>query len=233
MTKVGIMQPYFLPYIGYWQLMNAVDIYVVYDDVNYINRGWINRNRIVVNGKPQYINLLLSGASQNKLINEIELADNVENFKRIFRMLQLNYNKAPYYKEVCDMLQKILSNHHTNLALFLYEQLKYLAEYMEINTKIVLSSSVEKNDNLRGQDKILDICRSLNATEYYNAIGGQSLYSKEIFEENNIQLFFLQTDSIKYLQGKNTFESNLSILDVLMYNDKKRVCQFLNQYKLI
>lgn len=233
MTKVGIMQPYFLPYIGYWQLMNLVDIYVVYDDVNYINRGWINRNRIMVNGKPQYINLLLSEASQNKLINEIELADNIENFKKIFRTLQLNYSKAPYYKEVCNMLQKILSSYHTNLSLFLYEQLKYLAEYMEINTQIVLSSSVKKNDNLRGQDKILDICRSLNATEYYNAIGGQSLYSKEIFEENNIQLYFLQTDTIKYLQGNNTFESNLSILDVLMYNDKKQVRQFLNEYKLI
>lgn len=227
------MQPYFLPYIGYWQLMNLVDIYVVYDDVNYINRGWINRNRIMVNGKPQYINLLLSGASQNKLINEIELADNVENFNKIFRTLQLNYSKAPYYKEVYDMLYKILSSKHTNLALFLYEQLKYVAQYMDINTEIILSSSINKNNDMRGQTKIIDICRSLNATEYYNAIGGQSLYSKEIFENNNIQLYFLQTDTIKYFHGKDNFESNLSILDVLMYNDKKQISQILNQYKLI
>ena len=96
MTKVGVMQPYFVPYIGYWQLMNAVDVYVVFDDVNYINRGWINRNRILVNGEPQYINLLLSGASQNKLINEIALADNVANIKKIFRTLEFNYKKAPY-----------------------------------------------------------------------------------------------------------------------------------------
>lgn len=233
MTKVGVMQPYFVPYIGYWQLMNAVDVYVVFDDVNYINRGWINRNRILVNGEPQYINLLLSGASQNKLINEIALADNVANIKKIFRTLEFNYKKAPYYREVCELLEKILGNQQKNLALFLYDQIKWLAEYMKMDTRFVLSSSIEKDNSFRGQDKILDICRCLNGTEYYNAIGGLNLYSKEKFEKNGIQLWFLETNTIQYSQGGNSFVGGLSILDVLMYNSREQVRQLLTQYRLI
>lgn len=233
MTKVGVMQPYFVPYIGYWQLMNAVDEYVIYDDVNYINRGWINRNRILVNNEPQYINLLLSGASQNRLINEISLADNTVNFKKIFRTIELNYKKAPFYKEVLDLLEKILNNSQTNLALFLYDQIKWLAEYMEMDTRFILSSSIKKDNSLRGQEKILDICRCLQGTEYYNAIGGQDLYSKEKFEENGIKLFFLETDAIRYHREGNLFVGGLSILDVLMYNDKEQINHLLNQYKLI
>ena len=233
MKKIGVMQPYFVPYIGYWQLMNAVDVYVIYDDVNYINRGWINRNRILVNGEPQYINLLLSGASQNRLINEISLADNTANFKKIFRTIELNYKKAPFYKEVLDLLEKILNNCQTNLALFLYDQIKWLAEYMEMDTRFILSSSIKKDNSLRGQEKILDICRCLQGTEYYNAIGGQDLYSKEKFEENGIKLFFLETDAIRYHREGNLFVGGLSILDVLMYNDKEQINHLLNQYKLI
>ena len=233
MKKIGVMQPYFVPYIGYWQLMNAVDVYVVYDDVNYINRGWINRNKILVNGEPQYINLLLSGASQNKLINEISLADNAANVKKIFRTLEMNYKKAPFYKEVFDLLEKILNNNQINLALFLYDQIKWLAEYMEMDTQFVLSSALDKDNSLRGQDKILDICRCLCGTEYYNAIGGQSLYSREKFSDNGIKLFFLETDAIRYHRGSNLFVGGLSILDVLMYNDKEQIHQLLNQYKLL
>ena len=117
--KLGIMQPYFFPYIGYWQLLNAVDEYVIFDDVNYINRGWINRNRILVNGEPQYINLQLTGASQNKLINEIEVACDPSFAKKRLRTLEQSYGKAPFYQDTMALVTDILDDPEKNLAKYL------------------------------------------------------------------------------------------------------------------
>ena len=225
--KLGIMQPYFFPYIGYWQLMNAVDTYVVYDDVNYINRGWINRNRILVAKKPQYINLNLSGASQNKLINEIELSKDLSYVQKIFRTLELNYKKAPYYHITMDLIDKILNNPQTNLAIFLFDQIQLISRYLEIDTKLILSSSISKNNSLHGENKILEICHCLNA------IGGKTLYSKENFENRGIALKFLETDDIYYKQFGENFFDNLSIIDVMMFNSKEKINTMLKQYHII
>jgi len=181
MKKVGIMQPYFVPYIGYWQLINAVDVYVVFDDVNYIKRGWINRNRILVGKEPQYINLQMSAVSQNKFINEIELLNDNEYVEKLFRTVELNYKKAPFFRETMDLLTKIFSSKESNLARFLFEQISIICSYLDIETKLIMSSQMEKNNDLKGEEKILDICQRLGAEEYYNAIGGQQLYSKENF----------------------------------------------------
>lgn len=231
--KLGIMQPYFFPYIGYWQLMNAVDTYVVYDDVNYINRGWINRNRILVAKKPQYINLNLSGASQNKRINEIELSKDLSYVQKIFRTLELNYKKAPYYHITMDLIDKILNNPQTNLAIFLFDQIQLISRYLEIDTKLILSSSISKNNSLHGEDKILEICHCLKANIYYNAIGGKNLYSKENFENRGIALKFLETDAIYYKQFGGDFFDNLSIIDVMMFNSKEKISTMLKQYHII
>ncbi|MCI8536585.1 MAG: WbqC family protein [Hungatella sp.] len=231
--KLGIMQPYFFPYIGYWQLMNAVDTYVVYDDVNYINRGWINRNRILVAKKPQYINLNLSGASQNKLINEIELSKDLSYVQKIFRTLELNYKKAPYYHITMDLIDKILNNPQTNLAIFLFDQIQLISRYLEIDTKLILSSSISKNNSLHGENKILEICHCLKANIYYNAIGGKTLYSKENFENRGIALKFLETDDIYYKQFGENFFDNLSIIDVMMFNSKEKINTMLKQYHII
>lgn len=233
MLKVGIMQPYFVPYIGYWQLLNAVDVYVVYDDVNYINRGWINRNRILVNGEPQYFNLLLEAASQNKLINEIEICKDEKHIQKLFRTLEINYRKAPFYAETMEVLRRILNNPEKNLAYFLYEQIICIAEYLDIDTEIVLSSSLEKDCSLRGEEKILEICRVLNATEYYNAIGGQELYSQDNFAQNQMTLKFLATNDICYKQYGEHFYGNLSIIDVLMFNGKKGTKELLKEFHIV
>lgn len=233
MSKVGIMQPYFIPYIGYWQLLNAVDTYVIYDDVNYINRGWINRNRILVNGEPQYINIMLYGASQNKLINEIMICDKDRFWQKNLRTIEINYKKAPFYKETMELIERILDNSQRNLALFLTDQIIEIANYLEIDTNIILSSSIDKDNSLRGEAKILEICRILGAKEYYNAIGGMTLYSKERFKNEGIDLIFLESDSIIYNQNTVNFFGNLSIIDVLMFNGKDVTKNLLKKYHTI
>lgn len=231
--KIGIMQPYFLPYIGYWQLMNAVDKYIVYDDVNYIKRGWINRNRILVNGAPKYINILVDDASQNKNINETRVFNDLKYIDKCLRMIELSYKKAPYFVEVFPLVESILRCGEENIVAYLMNSFKIICRYLDIKTELILSSKVDKDCSLRGQDKILAICESLNADQYYNAIGGQALYSFRAFEERGIKLSFIQPDNIVYKQFGNEFYCNLSILDVMMFNPQDQIREMLKCYTLI
>lgn len=231
--KIGIMQPYFLPYIGYWQLLNAVDKYVIYDDVNYIKGGWINRNRILINKETKYFNVKLNGASPNKLINEVEVSNDNIWQKKLLKTIEENYKKAPFFKEVFSVIDKIIENDEKNLAKYLEFSIKEICKYLDIKTELILSSNLEKNNSLKGKDKVITICKKLNGTEYYNAIGGQELYSFEEFKQNGIELRFLKTNEIIYKQFGDEFISNLSILDVLMFNSKEKVKEFLNNYSLI
>ena len=231
--KLGIMQPYFIPYIGYWQLMNAVDKYIVYDDVNFIKGGWINRNRILVNGEPKYFNIPMLGASPHKLINEVEVNHNEKLKNKNMRVIEGAYQKAPYYNEVKDLLEKIMNGEQKSISDFILNSFKIINEYLEIDTELILSSTLNKDCSLKGQDKVLSICELLGATEYYNAIGGQELYSFEEFKKHGIDLKFLETGKIEYKQFHNEFQSNLSIIDVMMFNSREDVAEMLNRYTLM
>lgn len=231
--KVGIMQPYFLPYIGYWQLLNAVDEYVIYDDVNFIKQGWINRNRILVDGKPFYFNLPMLGASSNKRINEIRVNQSGKLLNKNLRTIEMAYRRAPYFSQVYPLMRKIMNDNEEILSCFILDSIKLICEYIGIKTTILVSSSLKKNNTLKGKDKVLHICSLLGATEYYNAIGGRTLYSFSQFEERGIKLNFLQTDPIEYLQFGNDFQPNLSILDVMMFNPVTRIREMLEQYTLV
>lgn len=230
--KIGIMQPYFLPYIGYWQLLNAVDKYVIYDDVNYIKGGWINRNRIIINDKVQWMTLRLNGASPNKLINEIELANDISNTEKLLRKILETYRKAPYFNEIYPIIEKIIRCKELNLTKYLENSIKVICEYLEIGTEIILSSTINKNNDLRAEEKVIEICKKLHGNEYYNAIGGKELYSYENFSKNGIKLRFLKANLIEYKQKGNNFIQNLSILDVLMCNSKEEIQNFLKDFTL-
>lgn len=227
---LAIMQPYLFPYIGYWQLINAADTFVIYDDVNYINKGYINRNSILVNGKSQQFTLELIGVSQNKLINKIEVGNNVQ---KLLKTIEMSYKKAPYFNTIFPMIEDILNQKEKNLAKFIGNSLQKLSAYLEINTKFIYSSDIEKDNELKAQDKVLDICKKLGTINYINAIGGKELYNKKKFEEQDIQLNFLESKLIKYKQFKNEFVSYLSIIDIIMFNHKDNVSKMLMQYKLI
>lgn len=231
--KIGIMQPYFVPYIGYWQLMNLVDRYVIYDDVNFIKGGWINRNRILVNGEPKYFNVPMIGSSPNILINEVKVDHNEAIIRKNLRSIEGAYRKAPYYEVVYPMLEDILWCEEENIAKYLEHSFRVISEYLEIQTELLMSSDLDKDNTLKGQDKVLDICRQLHATKYYNAIGGQELYSYEVFKGHGIQLHFVKTQNISYKQFENEFQPNLSIIDVMMFNPKNKVKEYLESYMLI
>ncbi len=227
--KLGIMQPYFLPYIGYWQLMNAVDTYVIYDDVNFIKGGWINRNNLLLNGKAHLFTLPLTGVSSFKKINEIGILPCPAT---ILKTIVQSYSKAPQFSQVYPLLESMLHYKSMNLATVLEHSITSVAGYLDMHPRFMISSEINKNTELRGQDKVLDICSILGATEYYNAIGGKELYDFAAFRDKGIRLSFLKTDSIQYKQFNHDFVPNLSVLDVLMFNSKASIHEMLKAYTL-
>jgi len=228
--KLAIMQPYFFPYIGYWQLISAVDTFVIYDDVDFIKQGWVNRNNILGGNSKHRISLQLIGASSFKLINEIFVGHNSH---KLLKTIAHTYKKAPYFEEVFPMIEYILKNEEKNLALFLLFSIQKVCNYLEIKTTLLVSSELRKNNDLRGQSKVLDICSLLRADQYINAIGGQELYQKKVFSQKNIGLSFIRCDSVEYQQFDVPFIPNLSIIDALMFNDKKDVKLCLTKFELI
>ena len=231
--KLGMMQPYFYPYLGYWQLMNCVDEYIIYDDVNYIKGGWINRNRIKINGTPGYFGVSVKKASQNRKINEHEISMSDSDKTSLLSKVQMAYGKAPYFKDVYELFKDTVYCDKTNLA----EYLKYsncrIAEFMGISTKIYSASELKLDHTNRAQERIIDICRLRGMDEYINSIGGKGLYDKQHFSEAGINLSFLSMDAdIVYPQGKGQFIPSLSILDVLMFNSKEETRALLKRYSI-
>lgn len=228
--KLGIMQPYFLPYIGYFQLINAVDKYVIYDDVNYIKGGWINRNRLLSNERTIMFTLSLLSASPNKLINQISISPD---HRKLLKTIEASYKKAPQYSTVFPLIQGIICYSDLNLAKYIGNSIIQISNYLNINTQFLYSSEIrEKNNSLRAQEKIINICSVLGGNHYINAIGGVELYSKARFEEKDIALNFLRTRPITYRQYNNEFVPFLSILDVLMFNTVEKINEMLGEYEL-
>lgn len=226
------MQPYFFPYIGYFQLIHAVDKFIILDDVNYINRGWINRNKIIINGEAKWFTLSLDKASQNKLIKEINISSKDVFHEKLLKTLKIFYGKAPYFNQVYDLLNKLFKIENYNLSSFLYRSLIYLKDYIGLNTEIVETSSIYPKNNLKGQDRILDICIREKTTHYINLPGGKDLYDQDFFQNNGIELSFLQPIITPYNQGIKNFIPNLSIIDVLMWNSPEDILTMVNQYEL-
>lgn len=226
--RLAIMQPYFLPYIGYFQLMAAVDKFVVYDDVNYINKGWINRNQILLNRQPYMFTIPLKEASQNKKINEISLTSDDKWRDKMLRTFGQSYKRAPMFNDVFPLVESIVSYPESNLATFIHHSLTQLCSYMNLKTVIVPSSTVYGNQHLKAQERIIDICIRENATVYVNAPNGKSLYDASVFSAENIELKFLEPSSVRYEQYPEVdFVPYLSIVDVLMFNDRERIGSML------
>lgn len=232
--KLAIMQPYLFPYVGYFQLINAVDKFVIYDDVNFIKKGWINRNKILLNNSAYSFTLPLRNASQNRLICEIELAPEFKKWrKKFFRTIQTAYRKAPFFDRAYTYLEKNLCYPARNLSDFIRNSLQETCSLLNIVTEMVVSSSHYQNRGLKAEQRILDICRQENASIYLNAFGGQQLYAKELFERQGRSLLFLKCEIDVYRQFKPPFTPNLSIIDVLMFNDTDWIKNQLSRFSLI
>lgn len=230
--KLAIMQPYFLPYLGYFQLMAAVDKFVVYDDVQFIKGGWINRNRILLDGRAHFITVPLLGASPNRRINEIELAPRSRWREKILKTTGLAYRSAPQYEKVLPLLRAIIEFPAERLADYLFLSLVRLKDYLNLATELIASSNRYGNEVLKGRERVLDICRQEKAGLYINAPGGRELYDASAFSERGVDLRFLESTPIEYRQGTSEFCPSLSIVDVLMFNSPAEVKSLLSAYHL-
>lgn len=224
-------QPYFIPYLGYWQLLNLADIYVIGDEYKYIQRGWINRNHILNNGQPNWLILPLRKGSDNLLIKERELSD--IRSAQLIRKIDYIYHKAPNFAEGMSIFTKIINYQETNLAKFLHHSIMTFVEYLDIKTQIIRPADIPGNTQFKRENRIYDQCARLGADTYINAIGGMELYDFEEFKKRGITLKFLKTRPIEYKQFNHPFVPNLSILDVIMFNSREEVIKMLDCYDLI
>jgi hypothetical protein len=232
--KVAIMQPYVFPYLGYFQLISEVDTFIVLDDVNYINRGWINRNRIL-NRRSETIQwtIPLVQRSSNRLIKDHKIATDHPSWKKIPKTIHSVYANAPQFDEVWPSVKLLFDQADDNLSEFALSTIKFVLDYLNIEVKIVSSSSVYKNQAFKGQERIIDICKSERAHSYVNLQGGKALYEPSLFLEQGIELYFLEHIPTPYPQWQeNEFVASLSILDMLMFNDKDNAKKLLATYEL-
>lgn len=233
--KIGIMQPYFFPYVGYYQLMNAVDEYVVYDNIEFTKKGWINRNRILVNGADAYITLPLKNDSDFLPVNQRYLADSwpVERNK-ILNRIRESYRKAPHFESVFPVIERCVLFGESNLFAFLYNSLNVIKDHLGIDTRLVISSEIPVDHTLKSEEKVLEICKARNAATYVNPIGGVELYDKSNFSDHHIELQFLQSLPLNYRQFNHEHVPWLSIVDVMMFNSPDEITDILNKrYTLV
>jgi len=231
--RLAIMQPYFLPYIGYFQLIAAVDQFVVYDNIKYTKKGWINRNRMLLNGSDSVFSLPLKKDSDSLDVAQRQLA---ENFDRTKLLNQFNgaYGRTPYFHQTFSLLERIVRYEDTNLFRYIYHSQLSLCEHLDIKTKIRPSSEVAINHNLKSQGKVQALCQAVGADVYVNSIGGIELYAKDSFLANGIELKFLKPKQLEYPQLGAPFVPWLSIIDVLMFNPIDMVQQYVKtNYELI
>jgi len=210
-----------------------VDRFVIYDDVNYIKRGWINRNRILINGEPTYITLPLHKSSQNKKIFEITLHSSPLFRNKLVKMVQNTYRNTSFFDEVFPVIEKLIRHQEDNLSDYLLYQLQTLAVFMGIKTDFIVTSRYYGNNNLSGQERIIDICMREQATTYINPQGGLSLYNAESFRKAGIELRFIAMRTVPYTQRTAEFVSYLSIIDALMEVGPVSMNAHLNAFDLI
>lgn len=232
-SKIAVMQPYFFPYIGYFQLLNSVDKFVLLDDVNYIKKGWINRNFILLNSKPCLFTIPLVKSSQNKLINETEISPESKLRRKFLRTIETGYAKAPFFNEVYEMLSLIIGSKENSISKLIRLSLEQIIVYLGLKTSIIESSAIYSNSHLKGEQRITDICRKENSSVYINLPGGTELYSKSNFLKEGIDLYFIKSDTIRYRQFANEFVPSLSMIDVMMFNSRGKIHEFLNSYELV
>ena len=224
-------QPYFIPYLAYWQMIGAVDHFLIADDYAFMKQGWINRNRILINGKPNYFRIEVNGQSSYRFINETELLPiSVEDKMKTVYMA---YHKAPFYAEGSRLMEEILSFPELNLSKFLSNSIFRICDYLGISTAISYTSEIPGNSSLHLEQRIYDFCKAHGADVYVNAVGGQELYHFDEFRQHGIKLRFIDSAHPEYKQFGNEFVGHLSILDAIMFNSKEELQWMLKQYTFI
>lgn len=251
--KLAIMQPYFFPYLGYFQLIHSVDRFIMYDNLNYIKRGWISRNRILINGAPAPILVPVKARSSYAKIRDIRIDNAVEWRRKTLRLLE-HYGRAPFFDEIFPLVERSISSQTESLAELNKSSIKLICQYLQIRTEIVTDASnydplehdlaasdSETHARYLGTQglsdtktiRVLCICKAEGATTFINAIGGQALYDKQVFARNGFGLFFVQTLPYSYQQKSPEFYPSMSIIDVLMNCGRDGTQQLLRNCELV
>jgi hypothetical protein len=231
--KIAIMQPYFFPYIGYFQLIAAVDLFIVYDNIKYTKKGWINRNRMLLNGKDAMFSLALKNDSDALDVCDRELAADFDRDKLINKIGNA-YRHAPHFSTVFPLIERIIRYQEHNLFRYIYHSLTAICGHLGIKTDIRISSAIAIDHELKNQAKVLALCEAVGATSYINTIGGTELYSKDEFQQRGISLQFIRSRPFEYAQFENEFVPWLSVIDVMMFNPIARIRECIeSNYDLI
>ena len=227
----GINQPYFMPYLGYWQLINAVDIFAIADAYNFMKGGWIHRNRILDHGQVRYYNIPISRMSQNRFICDHELKP--FDIDEKLKPLQYAYSKAANFDVGMDVMRDALACDNPILSEFLLHTIRVMCDYLGIDTKVVRVSDYPQDPSLRMEQRIFDYCRQFGASTYYNPIGGMELYSFDVFRENGFELGFVKYMPKPYPQDSKEFIPSLSIIDVIMNTSREETQSMLDSCRII
>lgn len=227
---VAIMQPYFFPYIGYFQLMNAVDLFIFYDDVQYMKNGWINRNRIAVGDEPKWITLPVTRTGLHTNINERDYVHDSNSVASLKRRVRASYECFPHFDATFGLFSEILDFEDSNVARFNANLLRRVGNVLEIRCDYAASSAIDVSSKSKGQERVIALCKSVGATHYVNPVGGLALYQHAAFAKEGIELSFLETRATphSFTQGPQ----HLSILDRLMRLGPLGCEQLLPEYVL-
>lgn len=207
-----------MPYFSYFKLIKLVDRFVILDDVNFIKKGWINRNQILINNKAYLFSLPISSLSQNKKINELNLSNEITWKKNFLKTIKQGYVRSPQFHNFFPLLEEIIYFNDLNLSGYVGNSLMLVCKYLNIDTEIIRTSTVFCNQNLTGELRILDICKKNRCTEYINLPGGRSLYRPDLFRSFDMNLTFLSENDVTYEQFQGECIKNLSMIDYLMFN---------------
>lgn len=234
--KLGIMQPYFLPYLGYISLIKHTDKFILLDHVQFIRHGWIERNRIL---KPdagwQYIKVPLQKHSRETKIKDVVINNELQWKNKTLAQLQHYKKAAPYFNEVIEVLQNIYTNEYKSIGDLNLEALRLTCSYLGISKPIEIFSKMSLDiDTVTVPDEwALNICKAIpGITEYWNPPGGMKFFDKSKFSANKINLKFHKIVLIDYPQIRSTFEPGLSIIDVMMFNSVEQINLMLDSYEL-
>lgn len=233
MAKIAIMQPYVFPYIGYFQLIQAVDTFVFYNDVNFIKKGWINRNKLLANGQEWMFTIPCKNVSQNRKICETQVAWDSKDKNKMLSTVELNYKRAPFFQDTFEIITQVVQREEVFIDRLAINSVRAVCDFLSIERGFIESNDRYHNEDLKKEHRLIDICKKEQAHDYINPSGGMTLYTKDTFEKEGINLHFLKSREVFYDQNTNTFAPWLSIIDVLMFNGREGTLNIIREYDLI
>ena len=222
------MQPYFLPYLGYFQLIQNSNIFIVADEYQFTTRGWINRNRAILNNQISTFTIPVSAAG--KKINDKMIAD-MESTRSLKRRMIQSYKNSPNFADTVLLLDSIFSLNDVSLEVYIHNSIQHICKYLKIDTRILKLSELNYNRNLEGEDRVVSICKNLGATKYLNPEGGKNIYNGESFARAELELEFIEHKPIEYVQNFPGFTPRLSVVDsIFMLNSRITMEEHLKSF---